>query len=386
MNNSTAKIAKQGKSEGRTPLRFAAIDQYVEDLIISPLEKKAPGRDFVEWGTGNQYPQYLSGLYGNVTTLRTIINGDVDFVAGNLVTLNVPADARHFAGGIMNAKGDTIRDQVKDLARDLDLFGGFALEVIRDKGGAIAELHYVPMDYLRCTPDNEVFYYSEHWEKRGKKDTVVLPRFLKDLDWDALTDEERQRHASSIFYVKNSRIGTYPQPKYAAAVKACEMERCIDDYHLNSINNNFEGSVLVNFNQGVPSDQQQEEVEEDFNEKFSGHQNAGRILFSWNKTKDTATTITPILSRDFGERYQALAEHSRQQIYCAFRAVPSLFGLPTASGFSTEEYEAAFKLYNRTQIQPMQRLIVESYERLLGPGVLTIKPFTLDGETESNIS
>ena len=366
-------------------MQFAAIDPYVETNIVAPTEKKAPGRDMIEWGTGNLYPQYIRELYGSVTTLRTIIEGNVDFVAGDQVRLNVSEDAPHFAGGIMNKKGISIRDQIREDALDLNLLGGFALQVIRDRAGSIAEIYSVPVEWLRSNAENSVFYYCEKWDKRGPKDVIVLPAFMKDLDWAKLSDEEKKRHASSIFYVKATKRGTYPSPKFAAAVKACETERCIDDYHLNAINNGFEGSMIVNFNNGLADEQQQEEIEEDFNEKFAGHQNAGRIAFSWNPNKDAQTTLTVPPIKDFGERYRALADHCRQQVYCAFRAVPSLFGLPTASGFSTEEYESAFKLYNRTQIQPMQRTIIEAYEYLLGPGILTIVPFSLGGETEDNI-
>lgn len=379
-------MAKHNAEETRrAPVQFAAIDPYVETNIVAPTEKKAPGRDMIEWGTGNLYPQYIRELYGSVTTLRTIIEGNVDFVAGDQVRLNVSEDAPHFAGGIMNKKGISIRDQIREDALDLNLLGGFALQVIRDRAGNIAEIYSVPVEWLRSNAENSVFYYCEKWDKRGPKDVIVLPCFMKDLDWAKLSDEEKKRHASSIFYVKATKRGTYPSPKFAAAVKACETERCIDDYHLNAINNGFEGSMIVNFNNGLADEQQQEEIEEDFNEKFAGHQNAGRIAFSWNPNKDAQTTITVPPIKDFGERYRALADHCRQQVYCAFRAVPSLFGLPTATGFSTEEYESAFKLYNRTQIQPMQRTIIEAYEYLLGPGILTIVPFSLGGETEDNI-
>ena len=50
-------------------------------------------------------------------------------------------------------------------------------------------------------------------------------------------------------------------------------------------------------------------------------------------------------------------------------------------GFSQEEYEGAFKLYNRTCVKPVQRLICDAYDKIYGkPGVLTIQPFTIEGE------
>jgi Arc/MetJ-type ribon-helix-helix transcriptional regulator len=126
-----------------------------------------------------------------------------------------------------------------------------------------------------------------------------------------------------------------------------------------------------------------EEIENAFNEKFTGHQNAGRVMFSWNKNKESATDIVEPKLEDFGERYKALSTHSRQQIFAAFRAVPALFGIMTEStGFNEQEFSQAFRLYNRTQIRPVQRIIGDAYERIYGvPQPLTIKPFSIEETT-----
>lgn len=365
---------------------FAAIDQYVETNIVLPTEK-VTNRDFVEWGKGNNYPGYLLDLYNNVTTLRSIINGNIDFITGDDVSI-LPLGER-FADGIMNTRGDLITDIVRDLAKDYNLYGGFALQIIRDHNGDVAEIYYIDMRYLRSNKENDVFYYNEHWEKGGRTDVIKYPKFMNNLNWASMTDEERDRHASSILFVKNVHTQVYPAPMYAASIKACEIERCIDDYHLNAIENGFTSSMIINFNNGDPGDDIKEEIEDDFNEKFSGHQNAGRIMFCWNRDRTSATTITEPKVEDFGNRYHALSTHSRQQIFSAFRAQPLLFGLTSDvnTGFSTEEFEQSFKLYNRTQIRPVQRLIADAFDRIYGAkGVLSIKPFSLESDNEQEVN
>ena len=365
---------------------FAAIDQYVETNIVLPTEK-VTNRDFVEWGKGNNYPGYLLDLYNNVTTLRSIINGNIDFITGDDVSI-LPLGER-FADGIMNTRGDLITDIVRDLAKDYNIYGGFALQIIRDHNGDVAEIYYIDMRYLRSNKENDVFYYNEHWEKGGRTDVIKYPKFMNNLNWASMTDDERDRHASSILFVKNIHTQVYPAPMYAASIKACEIERCIDDYHLNAIENGFTSSMIINFNNGDPGDDIKEEIEDDFNEKFSGHQNAGRIMFCWNRDRTSATTITEPKVEDFGNRYHALSTHSRQQIFSAFRAQPLLFGLTSDvnTGFSTEEFEQSFKLYNRTQIRPVQRMIADAFDRIYGAkGVLSIKPFSLESDNEQEVN
>ena len=111
-------------------------------------------------------------------------------------------------------------------------------------------------------------------------------------------------------------------------------------------------------------------------------------MCSWNNSKANAVTVEKLETEDFGEKYQALASHSRQQIYTAFRAIPLLFGLTSeiSTGFSTEEFEQSFKLYNRTQIRPVQRLIADTFDKIFGQkGVLNIVPFSLSSDTETNV-
>ena len=377
---------KQNNSR-RSAFSFAAIDSYLETNIVSPVEKVLAGRDMVEWGTRNAYPDYLLDLYNNVPTLRSIINGNIDYVAGNDVTI-MPLQ-EEFTNQEMNMRGDTIREQVKDIAKDFEIYGGFALQVIRNLAGEVAEVYYIDMRYLRTNKEGDVFYYSEKWGKSSRTDMVVYPAFLPKIEWEKLSDEERNRHASSILFVKNVHSQVYPAPLYAASVKACEIERLIDEFHLSDINNHFVSSAIINFNNGDPGQEIKSEIERGFNEKFCGASNGGRVAFSWNPNKESATDIVEFKMEDFGERYKALSQHSRTQIFTSFRAIPLLFGLTSEAntGFSTEEFEQSFKLYNRTQIQPVQRMICDAYDKIYGQrGVLTIRPFSLGGDTEDNVN
>lgn len=358
------------QAEQETPRKnvsFAAIDSVIESHIIAPTEKatRDKGHDMIWWGEKNNYPDYLLDLYRNVATLRAIVNGCVDFVVGDDVTTT-----HNLQGAAMNRHGDTVRNIVKLLAQDYFMYGGFAIEVIRDNAGGIAEINYCDMRFLRTNKDCDVFYYSEEYTEKYRRSVNILtyPAFMQGAE-----------HPSSILYVKNTHTQTYPAPLYAASVKACETERSIDTFHLNAINNGFVSSLFVNFNNGEPSDDVKAEIEKDFCEKFSGAENAARIGFSWNDNRTNATTFEQFKVEDFGSQYDALAKHCRQQIFTAFRANPNLFGIPTENlGFSSEEYESAFRLFNRTQIKPVQDMIVDAFDKIFGENnSIQIVPFSI---------
>ena len=351
-------------------LRFAAINKRVEQNIVTPTETSVSGGKYIQWGERNMYPDYLLHLYRNCATLRSVISGAIDYVCGDSVESSVLTSRR------INRAGDTKEKFLQEIARDYFVFGGFAIEVIRNREGKVAEVSALPMQYIRANKDNEVFYYNENWNKSSSK-AELLPKYVPEN-----TDTVR-----SVYFYKNATCNTYPEPIYAAAVKPCEIECSIDDYHLNAISNGFAGSFIVNFNNGVPEDDVKDEIERAFNSKFAGSENAGRIAFCWNENKESATTLDKLEVDNFGDRYSSLAKHSRQQIFTAFRANPNLFGIPTDSlGFSSEEYESAFKLFNRTIVRPVQKHICDALDEIFGvDNALTIKPFTLEGETEKTV-
>lgn len=377
MNNTT-----ENNSPARLPVVFAAIDSYVETHIVAPTEKAVSGGDRYRWGDRDLYPGYLLELYDSVSTLRSVIDGCVDYIAGDDVTFD---GSPTFS---MNRYGETPQDIVRQVARNLKTYGGFALEVIRNPLGQVAEVECIDLRFLRTNKENTVFWYSEKWGK-SNPDPVEMCAFMPDIaeKWPKLTDEQKNQHASSILFVKMDQTRVYPAPPYAAAIRACEIERNIDDYHLNNLENGFTSPAVISFNNGVPEQDEQSEITKNFSERFTGHQNAGRPIIAFAPNKENAVTIESLKVEDFGDRYQALAKRSRQEIFTAFRANPNLFGIPTDSlGFSSEEYEAAFKLFNRTQIRPCQRKIADAFGRIYGGARLVIIPFSLAGEGEAAVN
>ena len=366
-------MAKTTNNIEKAKIQLSALNPYLQDNKVENVEKEISCVDFIAWGTDNQYPGYLFSLYEDCATLQSIINGTVDFVCGNDITCNLPMFEK-----TANKNGETISDIIQRISTDYLIFGGFALQVIRNSLGEITELYWIDFTKLRSDKKNEVFFYSEDWCKSyGRVKYIKYPKFNLD-----------DSNPTSIFYYKGNKTrGTYPTPLYNAAITSCELEKKINQFHLSEINNNFLTSKIINFNSGVPDDDLKNEIERNLNEKFSGSENAGRILISFNNNKDSETTVADIPQDEFGERYDSLAKRSTSQIFTAFRATPNLFGLPTeTTGFNQQEFSEAFKLYNRTAVKPIQKVIVDTFDKIFGvDGSITIEPFNLEYDSEQEV-
>lgn len=357
-------------TENKIQIAFAAIDKEWETLIPQNVENDGL-KKYVTWGEYNDYPNYLWSLFNDVSTLKTIIEGTADYVIGNDVVCTIKGfDVE------VNTKGDTMRELVRLLARDYLIYGGFAIQVIRNKVGDVRELYYMDFRYVRSSKKNDVFYYSEDFTKKYVRSNkmVVYPKYVR----------ENRNVPTSVMYVTNEKSKTYPTPRYSGSLKACEIERQIDTYHLSSLENGFGGSYILNFLNGIPSDEQKEEIEKNVNEKFAGASNAGRILINFANGKDNATTLEKLDTEDFGEKYKAAAERSKQQIFTAFRAIPALFGDVTATtGFNSQEFTESFKVFNRTVVRPIQQTICDSIDKIFGSGdSVNITPFSIEEDVK----
>lgn len=345
-------------------VQLASLNPFIETNIVENISKKIQGKDFIIWGDNNKYPNYLNSLYKNVPTLQSAINTMVDYVNGNGITTSNSYFAEY-----VNKKNETLEDVLSKVIFDYVLYGGFAIQVLRNKLGIINEIYHVDFGNLRTDEKREIFYYSEDWNKSfGRVKYIKYPKF----------SIEDTNPSSILYFVGNSK-DTYPSPMYGSATIACEIEKAINQYSLNEINNNFLSTKIINFNNGVPDDELKIQIQRELNEKFSGYQNAGRLMVSFNDGRENETTIADMGSDNLVDRYNQLADRCKQQICIAFRTTPNLLGNPTeTTGFSSQEFAEAFKLVNRTVVKPMQRDIVRAVESIIGKGTVTIAPFTLE--------
>lgn len=362
---------KNAKEEKSVKICLAALDPFLTTNAVENVEQKISGKDFIAWGENNGYSQFLWDCYSNCATLQSIINGCADFVTGDDVICNVA----NFNVKV-NKKGDTIYDIVSRIAIDYLIFGSFAIQVVRNMAGDVAELYWVDVNKLRSDKKNEVFFYSDDWNKTyGRVKYIKLPKFSAN-----------DTNPTSIFYFKGNKTrSVYGTPIWNAAVKNVQIEQQITDFHLNEINNNFLTPKMISFNNGIPDDNLKNQIENDLKEKFSGSQNAGSIIVSFADSKENAPEVLDLATDDFDSRYETLAKRNQEQIFVAFRATPVLFGMVTESnGFSTNEYRDSFKIFNKNIIQPIQKNIKGAFDKILGiRDSVTISPFTIIFDDEN---
>ena len=333
---------------------FATLPKLDMPALPMPVQKEVSGKKYIPFGADNRYPDYLLSLYAGCPTLKAIIDGNVNYVMGDALTI---ADSP-----LEKIKMDEV---VRESVRDWYIFGYAFIQVLRNPFGEVVDLIHLPAEWVRTDKEHQSFWYCENW-RRGN--AVVYPAFSPEF-----------RQDSSVLMIGKGR-GTYPAPLWSAAVKDAEMERRIEEFHLNELDNNFMSSVIINFNNGKPSEAEKKKIAEAIEEQHQGSRNAGKVVLSFNEDVTNRTTVEKLGTDNFDTRYQALASRTREQLFIAFKCQPILLGLTseTNTGFSTQEFNDLFKLYNKTMISPVQDLMRLCFGYITGnPDFLTFIPFTI---------
>lgn len=331
--------------KGKETLNFAVIENKTKVVPVLK-ETKLSGKKYIGYGEDNKFPEYLFGLYQNSTILQAVINGVMDYAIGQGVSGKYLNDA-------INTDGENYDDLMKNIVLDFMVTGGFAINVLRDAEGRISELYWLNVSNVRLSEDGETAYYSENISQWGSK-PEELPVF-----------NPKRKDNNSIFYYKGSSRGLYPTPRWSGAIKAVETSCEISNYHLNSILNNFSPSAIISFNNGKPSELEQERLEKKINKKFVGSDNVNRFILSFNNNGENATTVQRIDSDNADAKFHTLKDSITEEIFISFRATPALFGLnPENTGFSKTEFLESFQLFNKTVIQPIQKQLVKVFDKI----------------------
>ena len=326
-------------------------------------EVKRSGTDYVLWGENNMFPYELFNLYTKSSIMTSIVSTIKDYCLGDEVTNNTGFDT-------VNRKGMDFDELLTKCFTDYAIFGGFAIQVIRTKSlDKIAELNWLDMRKVRTNKEEDTIYYCE-WDGRKRKQPIKLPKYISGA-----------KQPNSVFYYKGlDTRGVYPIPSYIGGLTSIQTSSEISNYNLKNVLNNFTPSAIINFNNGQNLGEDEiDELENKVYEKFSGTSNAGKIVLSFNDDTEHATTIERLADDGLENKYLNLENSVMRDIYCAFRCNPILTGVNKENtGFSAQEYSEAQKLFNRTVIQPMQKVLINSFEKLFGNGCLEITPFNIN--------
>jgi hypothetical protein len=362
-------------SEELNKMNFGSIQFSRASLpIFAEVIQRMP---WVYYGTDNLLPQYFIDLYDNCAIHKAIITSKVNQILGDgLVSLNNPMATVN----LVNPK-ETVTEVLRKCTLDYMIFGGFALNVIWSKDHkSIAEIYHVDFSRIRSgklNEDDEIecFYYSPDWRTVKKYPPIEIKAF-----------NQNEKDPNQLVYFKTyvPNMSYYPVPDWSAGQRAIEIDIESKNFHMNNLRNGMTPSLWINYTNGVPGENEQREIVRALQSQYSGSDNAGQAIISFNESKDQSPEIIQIAKDNNDTYYKDLTDDVSRNILSAHRVSSAeLFGIATAGKLGgANEITEHSEYFRKMVIMPYQNQILPIFNKMVSlkfgqPTTFEVKPLSL---------
>ena len=338
----------------------------------SPVVSETNRENWVDFLTedGAQYFQFLIERYSNSTTNNAIINNVARLIYGKGLSA---LDANKKPNEYAQMMSLFHKEDVRKMVLDRKMFGQFAVQVhYNDKHDKILKAYHIPVNLLRaekCDKDGNItgYYYSDNWDDTKKYAPIRFNAFGYSKD------------KIEILFSKPYSVGMkyYSYPDYQGALPYTLLEEEIADYLINEVQNGFSGTKVVNFNNGVPTDEQQQIISNKVLSKLTGSRGQ-KVIVAFNNNAESKTTVEDIPLNDAPEHYTYLSEECLRKIMLGHNITsPLLFGVTSTNGFSSnaDELKNSSVLFDNMVIRPFQEELLDAFDSILAFNGVALKLF-----------
>ncbi len=320
------------------------------DQAQQPKFEEKKGKNYVEFGAKNNYPNYLIELYGESPKHGAIVKGKVNYIFG-----------KGFEGVEQkaNTQGETWNQIMKRAILDDELQGGYYLQIIYNTLGKIKDVFHIEFQKVRASKDLKTFYVKNDWTASDFKE--------KAREYPAFNPNDPS--GPQIFFVKqyNPKSDVYPLPSYFQGLNYIESDIQVSRHILGNAKHNFVATKLINFNNGLPQEEEQEEVESDLKKKFANH-DGDRVVIAFNPSRENAVDIVNFRRDKLNKRrfYQCKQLDHARDFSCHQVTSPMLFGIKTEGQLGgRSEIRDAYQIFQNTYVNERQQEHEQTFTKLM---------------------
>ena len=330
-----------------------------ETVQLPTFEEVVKNKDWVFWGGDNLWAQHSVDLYNYSSINRACINAKRDGVWGKQMLID-GVDASL----VMANSSQSVREVYKNAALDMVLHNGFSLNtILRNDREGISEFYHIDLTKIRSGKVDDFDYVRNYWYSSDWSNIKnYKPREIPSFN---LNDEI----PSQVWFYKNysPTQSYYPINDWIGSRIAVETDINIKNFHLNNLQNGFFPSALLSMNNGIPSEEEREQVYRHLLEKYSSSNNSGKLILTFSESKENEPTFTPLNLNNSDGFYAVLDEQIRNTILTGHRITnPLLIGVmvPGQLG-SKDQIIEGHAHFLATVIKPIQEQLIKEFEKIL---------------------
>ncbi len=321
-------------------------------------------KEWVAYGEDNDYYRFLINNYLQSATNNAAIGSISNLIYGEGLCIE---DMEKGDSEVKALREMIPAREIKKVILERKMLGQAAMQVIYTKEGinrTVAKIKHFPIHTLRPEKANETgvienYYYHPDWANKKTSDV------LKKIPTFGNSNEKIE-----LFVLKPYVSGyTYFSPvDYSGSLPYCELENEIADYLLNEAKNSFSGTKVINFNNGIPSNEQRDEITRDVKNKLTGSRGQ-KVIVAFNETGDNKATVEDISLNDAPAHYEYLANEAMHKILVGHKVTsPMLLGIKdSGNGLASnaDEIKNASQLFDSTVIRIYQNEVIDALEEVL---------------------
>lgn len=323
------------------------------------------GKKWVTNGEDNSVFKMIRDACDDSPTNAAIINsyGNYIFGDGFYNVANKSSDK--------NAKADInkhlTRADGRLICNDYKTYGGYAVQVIWNSATDVADkkpllIKHLPVSTIALNIDDKMnvtgYWYCFDWSKKTKYKPVLYRKF---------DGTYKEGHNVEILFVQRpSSKPFFSQPDWISGLPYAQLEGELANSSINHVKNGFQGTKIVNCNNGVPAT---EELKREYKRKIikdlTGTDNTNKLIVSFNKSKEQGIEVTDIPVPELNQQYVHFSEEAERKLIIAHSASPVLFaGSKQGSGLSSnaDEIEMATAMTYRQSINPMKEDVIDGLQ------------------------
>jgi len=371
------------------------------ETSTAPVVTETRGKEWISYGDANGewanlYPQFLIDLYYSSSITAAIVNSTAEMIAGENLIIEDEDDreleARVKLQNFMDRanSNESLHEVLKKVAFDFKLQGAFALNIVWSKDRTqIAEVYHVDVSKLRCARPDELgktngYYISADWSNTRQNKPYYVPAFN--------TNDRTSPNQIMYAGLYSPNMNSYYTADWVSSANWALIDSRVSEFHLNNISSGFSGSFMVNFSNGVPTQEERFQIEQSLTDKFTGQNNAGKFILTFSDDKTRTPEIQAISPSDLDKQYLALQELLTQNILSGHRVTsPMLMGIKSDTGLgnNADELNSAGNFYLNTVVKPFQDMIVKQLRKIfqvnqmdMPVSFVQLKPITLEFTSE----
>jgi len=325
-----------------------------------PVVEESKRNEWVTYGENNSYYTFLMDRYKNSTTNNAIINNISRLIYGKGLSAT---DANKKPNEYAQMKAMCSAEDLRKVVLDFEMLGQAAFQVhyTADRK-KIQKLYHIPIHLLapeKCNKDGEIeaYYYSNNWEDTRNYAPERIPAF-------GYGNEKVE-----ILIVQPYSVGMkyFSYVDYQGGIPYAVLEEEISNYLINEVKRGFSGRIVCNFNNGVPTPEEQDIIKSKVLSQLSGT-DGHKVIVAFNNNAESKTTVDAMPVNDAPDLYNTLSEECMRKIMLSHNVTsPLLFGIASANGFSSnaDELQNSFILFDNLVVRPKQEVILDAIDKVL---------------------